>query len=195
MESMSKKHKLFTSVSLVVVVAALGVFGTFAAFTATTTNTGNQISSGTVKIDQHAGATTIYNVTDQKPGQVTTKCIRIAYTGSLAASVKLYTTSTITSGTDYTLTVNRGSGLTAPDATMNCSGFTSGSTAYTGDLGGFATTYAGGYDGKAAGAAWALNDTVDYQFVVTPKDDAVANNHTTTRTSGATTYVWEARNN
>jgi hypothetical protein len=37
---------------------AVAGLGTFSAFSATTANSGNNISSGTVKIDQHTGATT-----------------------------------------------------------------------------------------------------------------------------------------
>ncbi|MDQ2940180.1 MAG: SipW-dependent-type signal peptide-containing protein, partial [Actinomycetota bacterium] len=76
----SKARKLLLTAAVVGVIALLASLGTFAAFTDTTTNTGNQIQSGTVKIDQHAGAVTLYNVTNQKPGDSTSKCVRITYT-------------------------------------------------------------------------------------------------------------------
>ena len=63
------------------------------------------------------------------------------------------------------------------------------------DLGSFATTYAGGYPGKAGGTAWAQNDTVDYRFTITQNDDATANAHTAVKSSGAHDFTWEARNN
>ena len=90
--------------------------------------------------------------------------MRVSYTGSLAASVKLYVSAGITNGTSFNLRVERGSGITAPAANMNCTGFTATSTAYDGALGSFGTTYAAGVDGKAAAAAWAPTDTVDYRF-------------------------------
>ena len=195
MEDRSRRRKVLLTLGVVAIVAGLSVFGVFAAFTATTANTGNQITSGTVKIDQHSGATTLYSLTNQKPGDATSACVRVNYTGSLAAAVKLYVSSGITNGSDYNLKVERGSGLTGPAADMNCSGFTASSTAYDGALGSFGTTYAGGYDGKAGGAAWAANDAVDYKFTITQNDDTTANAHTTAKSSGSHTFTWEARNN
>src|SRR5262245_4821679 len=87
-----------------VIVGALGALlglGAFSAFTATTSNSGNSVTSGTVKIDQHTGATTLYNVSNQKPGDATTACVRVTYSGSLASTVHLYTTSTVTNGSLY----------------------------------------------------------------------------------------------
>ena len=195
-KSNSRRRKVLLSVAVVCVLVGLIVLGTFAAFTATTVNSGNKIDSGTVKIDQHTGATTIYNVTNQKPGQSTQKCIRIQYTGSLPALVEFYLGGTITNGTLYNLQVERGSGLTAPAADMNCTGFASTSTAFgPGALSTFPTTYATGVDGKPAAAAWNANDAVDYRFTITQNDDTTANAHTTVTSSGTHTFTWEARNN
>jgi hypothetical protein len=173
---------------------AVAGLGTFSAFSATTANSGNNISSGTVKIDQHTGATTLYNVTNQKPGDSTTKCVRVNYSGSLTASaVKLYVSSGITNGSNYNLEVDRGSGMTTLDSTMSCAGFTQSSVAYNGALGSLGSSYASGVDGKAAAATWATNDTVDYRFIITQNDDATANAHTSVQSSGSHTFTWEAR--
>ena len=191
---MSTRRKLLVTLG-VVAIMGLGVFGTFAAFTATSTNSGNKIDSGTVKVDDDSGTTTkLYDVSNQKPGDATSACIRIKYNGSLAASMKLYLAGTVTNGSTYNLKVERGSGLTTVDGTRSCAGFTSSSTPYDGALGSFPTTYGGGIDGKAAGA-WAQNDTVDYRFTITQNDDAAANAHTTVKSSGAHDFTWEARNN
>jgi hypothetical protein len=174
--------------------SALVGLGTYSAFTATTTNSGNNISSGTVKIDQHTGATTLYNVTNQKPGDSTTKCLRVTYSGSITASaVKLYASAGITNGTQYNLEVDRGTGLTTLDGTMSCAGFTQTSVAYNGNLGSLGSTYATGVDGKAAAATWATNDAIDYRFIITQNDDATANAHTSVLTSGTHSFTWEAR--
>jgi Camelysin metallo-endopeptidase len=192
---MSTRRKLLVTLG-VMALMGLGVFGTFAAFTATTANSGNEIDSGTVKIDDDSGTTTkLYDVTNQKPGDSTSACLRIKYNGSLNAAVKLYTSAGVTNGAMYNLQVERGSGLTTVDGTRSCAGFTASSTAYNGTLGSFATTYAGGYDGKAGGVAWAQNDTVDYRFTITQNDDATANAHTAVTSSGPHSFTWEARNN
>src|SRR3954453_8037605 len=182
---------------VLVVLAGLIAVGSFAAFTATTTNSGNDISSGTVAISQHATATTLYNVSGQKPGQSTQRCVRVTYTGSLASSVKLYISSgAVSNGTLYNLQVERGSGLTAPAGDMNCTGFTQSSIASgPATLGSFPTAYASGVDGKATGTAWNTSDFVDYRFTITQNDDTTANAHTSVTTSGSHSFTWEARNN
>jgi hypothetical protein len=195
MNGMSTRKKLLVTVG-VMALMGLGVFGTFAAFTATSANSGNEIDSGTVKVDDDSGTTTeLYDVTNQKPGDSTAACLRIKYNGSLNAAVKLYMSAGVTNGAMYNLEVERGSGLTTVDGTRSCADFTPSSTVYDGDLGSFATTYAGGYDGKAGGAAWAQNDTVDYRFTITQNDDATANAHTAVTSSGPHSFTWEAQNN
>ena len=191
----SKTRKALLTLGVVGVVASLVVLGSFAAFTATTTNTGNKIDSGTVKIDQHAGATTLYNVTNQKPGDSKTSCVRVIYSGSLTSLVELYVSAGITNGTRYNLRVERGSGLTGPAADMNCTGFTMSSVAYDGALGSFPTAYTGGIDGKPTAGVWNQNDAVDYRFIITQNDNATANGQTTAQSSGTHTFTWEARNN
>jgi predicted ribosomally synthesized peptide with SipW-like signal peptide len=193
---MSKRtRKMLLSLMVIGAIGSVVGWGVFAAFTATTTNTGNTITAGTVNIAQHAGSTTLYSASNQGPGASTVGCLRVTYTGSLASSVKLYTPSTVTNGTAFNLVVERGSGLSSPDNTMNCTGFSSSSTAYSGTLGGFATTYAGGLDGKAGGSAWATSDAVDYRFTITVVDDPTPGAHTSALSSSAHTFTWEARNN
>ena len=173
--------------------AAVGL-GTYSAFTATTTNSGNNISSGTVKIDQHTGATTLYSATNKGPGQTVQGCVRVTYSGSLTASaVKLYASAGITGTGQYNLQIERGSGLSTLNGTMSCAGFSSTSTAYNGDLAALGSSYGTGVDGKAAAATWATNDTVDYRFTISQNVDTTANAHTSVVTSGSHTFTWEAR--
>jgi predicted ribosomally synthesized peptide with SipW-like signal peptide len=189
-----KARKFLLTALVVGGLSALVGLGTYSAFTATTTNSGNSISSGTVSINQHTGATTLYNVTNQKPGDSTTKCVRVTYGGSLTASaVKLYVSSGITNGTQYNLEIDRGSGLTTLDGTMSCAGFTQSTVAYNGNLGSLGTSYATGVDGKNAGATWATNDSIDYRFIITQNDDTTPNAHTSALSSGSHTFTWEAR--
>ena len=190
-----RTRKLLLSLLVVGAVGSVAAWGVLAAFTATTTNSGNTITAGTVAIGQHAGATTLYSASNQGPGATTVGCVRVTYTGSLASSVKLYTSAAPSNGDDFNLTVERGSGLSSPDNTMNCTGFTSSSTAFNGTLDTFATTYAGGVDGKAGGGAWAQNDAVDYRFTVEVVDDATPNAHSSSVSTGAHSFTWEARNN
>jgi hypothetical protein len=190
-----RTRKLLLSLLVVGAIGAVAGWGAYSAFTATTTNSGNTITAGTVAIDQHAGATTLYSSSGMGPGSSIVRCVRVSYTGSLASSVKLYASAGVTNGTAFNLQVERGSGLSSPDNTMNCTGFSSSSTAYNGALDGLGTTYAGGVDGKAGGGAWAQNDAVDYRFTISVVDDSTPNAHTSALGSGAHSFTWEARNN
>jgi hypothetical protein len=189
-------NKLRKTLLTLLAVGGLGAvtgLGTFSAFSATTTNSGNNVSSGTVKIDQHTGATTLYSATNKGPGQTVQGCVRVTYSGSLTASaVKLYTSSGITNGANYNLQIERGSGLTTLDGTMSCAGFTSSSTAFNNTLNNMPTTYAAGIDGKSAAATWATSDSIDYRFTISVVDDPTANAHTTANASGNHTFTWEA---
>jgi len=193
---MARNRKLLLSLLIVGVIGSVAGLGAYSAFTATTTNSGNTITAGTVQIGQHAGAIELYSSSGSGPGSgPTPRCVRVSYTGSLAASVKLYTSSGITNGTAFNLKVERGSGMSTLDNTMSCAGFTASSTLYDGDLGSFGTTYAAGYDGKAGGTAWTTNNAVDYRFTITVNDDTTPNAHTSAVASAAHTFTWEARNN
>jgi hypothetical protein len=180
--------------------SGLAVFVTSAAFTATTDNPDNQIVAGSVAVSDSDGggaAAVLYSALNQKPGAANgpvAKCIRVTYSGSLAADLKLYA-SAIANGSSFHLKVERGAGITTPGANMNCVGFTQSSDAFDASLNTFPTTYGTGLDGKAAGAAWTTGNTVDYRFTVYAEDDATPNAHTTTKDSGTHTYTWEARNN
>jgi predicted ribosomally synthesized peptide with SipW-like signal peptide len=193
-----KKRKLLLTLLIVGVLGSVAAFGTYSAFTATTSNDNNSFAAGTVKIEDAGGQTTaLFNaVSNQGPGTNTARCIRVKYSGSLASSVRMYISS-VTNGNQFNVTVERGSGLTDPTV-RTCGGFTQSSDAWTtsdGDLSAFPTTYAAGVAGKASGAAWAQNDTIDYRITLTPKDDATPNAHASAVSTGTFSLTWEARNN
>src|SRR5438105_12972601 len=121
-------RKLIVTLLVLGTLGALAGVGAYSAFTATTSNTGNSFATGTVVINQHAGATTHYTGANKKPGDTTVACVEVTYTGSLTAAVKLYSSAGITNGTVFHLKVERGSGLSSPDNTMNCTGFSASST-------------------------------------------------------------------
>ena len=68
-------------------VAAGGVFGLFSA---TTQNAGNEISTGIVALSDNDNGSAMFNVTNAKPGDTWTRCIKVTYGGTLAADVHLY---------------------------------------------------------------------------------------------------------
>jgi hypothetical protein len=193
---MARKRKLLLSLLVVGVIGSVAGWGAYSAFTATTTNSGNTITAGSVNISQHSGAVEFYSSSGSGPGSgPAARCVRVQYTGSLAASVKFYRSGTLTNGDKFNLQVERGSGLTTLNNTMSCAGFTPAATVFNGTLDTFASTYAGGYDGKASGAAWNQNDAVDYRFTITVVDDSTPNARTSAYSTGSHSFVWEARNN
>ncbi len=189
---LSHLRKILLTVPVLGAAGALAGFGAYSAFTATTTNTGNSFASGTVAVGQHAGSTTLYSGSNKAPSDSTVSCIRVTYTGSLSSQVKLYVSSGITNGTKFTLKIERGSGLSSPDNTMNCTGFTASSTPFNSTLDQLGTTYGTGLDGKASAGAWAQNDSVDYRFTISVNDDSTANAHTSVTGTGSHTFTWEA---
>jgi hypothetical protein len=174
--------------------AAMGVFG---AFSSTTTNAGNTITAGTVAIADNDAGAAMYSLTNAKPGESVSKCIKVTYTGSLDADVHIYTTSTIGALGQYVeLTITPGSQTTP--SFPSCTGFTpdSGGALYTGTLANFASTknsYANGVvDYPGTGTKWATNEAVIYQVTATLQSSAPESAQGAT--TGAHTFTWEARN-
>jgi predicted ribosomally synthesized peptide with SipW-like signal peptide len=191
-----KKRKLLLTFLIVGVLGSLAAFGTYSAFTATTSNDNNSFAAGTVKIEDAGGQTTaLFNaVSNQAPGTSTQRCIRVKYSGSLAAAVHMYT-SAVTNGAAFNITVDRGHGLTDPTQ-RTCGGFVSDTSAFAAaGFNTFPTAYSGGVAGKDTDAAWAQNDTIDYRITLSPVDDATPNAHTTAVSTGTFSLTWEARNN
>lgn len=189
---MSRIQKLLLTFCVVGVVGSAAGFSTFAAFSGTTSNTGNTFATGSVTISDNDAGSAMYTVTGKKPGDTVTTCIKVTYTGSLPADVKLYTLSTLAAGASYiNLTIDKGTGNpTFP----GCTGFTSQATIYTGTLGGFAgakNSYANGvaaYPG--AQTEWDQNDTAVYRFTLTVQDD----NNAQGLSIASHDFTWEARN-
>jgi hypothetical protein len=91
---MSFKRKAGASVLSVALLAAIvGMAVTFSAFSSTTENPGNNFKAGTVVLGPN-GASVPINTSNMKPGDVETSCIPFEYTGTLAAQIRLYGTTT-----------------------------------------------------------------------------------------------------
>jgi hypothetical protein len=191
----SHRKKLLLTLLLLGAAAAVAGFATFSAFSATTTNSNNQFAAGSVVIGDNDGVTGVmYAVSNQKPSVPTVKCIKVTYTGSLDADVKLYTTTTTipAAATNLTLTIDKGTSDTSTFPT--CGTFTSQATIYTGSLRGFQTSHNAWSNGVAAypGAAtkWTggSNEDLWYRFTVTANDSANGLD------SGLHQFTWEAQN-
>jgi predicted ribosomally synthesized peptide with SipW-like signal peptide len=191
---MTTARKTLATLVVIGVTGALAAFGTFAAFSDTTSNSGNEFSTGTVTLTNNSTSAMFNNVTGATPGApATDRCIKVAYTGSLAATVKLYTTD-VSSGAlsqyvDVTVTPGTYSG---PDPAFPlCTGFTpdAGGAIYTGTLDAFRQNKNNYTNGVTAVAA----PSTVYKFSYTL--NASAPNSAQGATTGTHSYTWEARNN
>ena len=182
------RHSGLIAAGVAIVVTGTGVMGaSYSAFSGTTANAANSWNTGSVVLNNDASSA-MFTGSNQQMSANGTQCIKVTSTGSLATTVKLYSTSfsnTNALGSHIALTINVGTG----GSSASCSGF-SGSAIYTGTLAGFNTSYPGTYaSGLATGwtPTGTATDSRVFQFVWSY--DA-----TTPQSSTATdTFTWEAQ--
>jgi predicted ribosomally synthesized peptide with SipW-like signal peptide len=198
----SSLRKVLLSVLAVGVIAAAAGIGTFAAFSSSTQNGPNSFAAGTVTIADDDANGTVISLTNAKPGDTSTGCIKVSYTGTLTSNVHLYGTVTGTLAPYLNLTVTRGTGSgTFP----SCSAFTADSTNYFGNgagvvysglLSAYPATYAAGVvdpnncgSPPCAAQSWTNPSNHVYKFVIT-----LANDNNAQGLSSTATFTWEAQN-
>jgi hypothetical protein len=192
--------RLAVSISVLIASGCLGIAGTWSAFSGTTSNAGNTFAAGTVVLSDDDGGAAMFTLPGLDPGETATRCIDVAYTGSLPALVRLRASTTGT-GLDSALdlVVTRGS-FAMPPGGGSCAGFTADGTDYLGR--GAGTIWDGTLGDYPSGWATGLNDPSDldpeswsagehhaYRLTATLRDDDAAQGLTAT-----TTFTWEARN-
>jgi hypothetical protein len=190
--------------AVLVVVAVLGLFGSSAliyrastaAFTATTTNGVNTFSAGTVALTDSDSGTAMFTVPGITPGQTGSACIRVTFNGSLASTVKVYTSGlSATGGLDSAISMQIETGATAPAnavGNFSCANFTpAGSlvTASLNALGTGATSFATGYGSWVPTGA---GQTMDYRFTYTLPSNT---GNAAQGASASISFVWEAQSN
>jgi hypothetical protein len=166
----------------------------YSAFSATTENPTSNWQTGSVILADDDSNTALFTATALQPGSTGSKCIKVTSTGTLASTVKLYstglaTTKALSSWID--LTVVQGTGGTFAD----CTGFTaqaSDSEVFTGTVAQFGakTNYANGV------GVWAPDGsgTDSKVYKVTYTVNASAPNSTQAG-SASVGFTWEAQNN
>lgn len=145
-------RKILLSALLLLSLTSAGAFGTWAAFSATTTNPGNSFDSGTVTISDNDSGSAMFAVTGVRPGSTGSTCMKVLYTGSLAATIKVYTGNVSnTFSNDFTIDIDKSTA--GSDTFQNCTGFAGGSVTNLvtdSTVGSLPTNYAGGYTLDAA---------------------------------------------
>ena len=173
--------------------AAMGVYGLF---TSTTQNSGNEITSGTVSFTDNDNGAALYNAGNFRPGDTVTRCIKATYTGSLPATVRMYSTSSpgpLAQYIDLTITQGTATSSSFPDCTAFAP--TGAGQLFTGTLQNFEqtrSTYATGVaTAPGTGSSWNQNNTLVYRVQATLQSSAPDAAQGTS--SGTHTFTWEAR--
>ena len=188
---MSKTKKILRSLVVLGVVGAVATAGAFSAFSSQTENPGNQITAGTVEIEDNDLNGALYNVGAAKPNDPKENCIEVKYTGSLPANVRMYRAPGALGGLATYANIKVEYGTQASPSFPSCTGFNSAGTLYDGSLTGIATTYAAGYAASpGVDGDWDLNETLVYRVTVSIDDDQNAEGLST----NAHTLRWEAQN-
>src|SRR4051812_33817710 len=178
---MRQRQNALIGLVAVGVSGALVLSATNAAFTATTTNPGNAFAAGTVALSDDDAGNALFTLSNLKPGDSTTQCITVTYTGTLGAQLRMYAATTGTGlGADLNLKLTRGAFATPPGG-GDCTGFTADTTDYISHgagvlydaaLGSFASTWGTGtVDASASTPAtaevWTTNEKHAYQLTIT----------------------------
>lgn len=169
-------------------VAAVTTNGVWAAFTEPGSIPSNDFTTGWVALSDDDNGSAMMAVADMKPGDSQSTCIRVTYTGSHAASVHLYGTTTGTGLDQYlTLTVTRGS--ISGGSFDDCTNFTADASAavlFDGTLRDYPDAYAGAVADPTPG--WASGESHAYRFTVTLQDNSAAQG-----LNASQQFTWQAR--
>ncbi len=190
--------KLAATAAVVAGAALLASTATWSNLNATASNPSNSFSTGTVQLTSNSPSSAVLSLSAAKPGEASTGCIRITYTGTLPAEVKLYATSTGTGLNQYLkLVLTRGTFSGTP-ASGSCTGFTADTTNYISQ--GAGIIYSGTLAALPASATSALDDPTSanpatwtaqsihgYQFQVTVLSNVAAQG-----LNGQETFTFEA---
>lgn len=195
---MSNRSKVLRTLLVLGIVACIAGAGVFSAFSSQTENPGNVITAGTVTLEDNDSGSALYAISGARPGDSKTSCIQVTYKGTLPATVKLSTPSTIGELGPY-VDLKVEAGTQSAPAFPGCEGFTAygtGGTVYEGTLAAFATannSFANGLVTNPTGQTrWETNNSVVYKFTATLS--ASAPEAAQGKTTGSHIIRWEAQN-
>jgi hypothetical protein len=190
---MSRTKSLLRTLLVIGAASAAAVFGTFSAFSATTENSGNRLQTGDVELSDNDTGQALYFDTNATPGETYAKCIKVTYSGSLAADVKLYVPDAIGALGDYVdLKVTPGTGNAVGGS---CTDFSAdGAAIWDGTLSAFkAANYDWDHaltDGPGSATYWTSGQSVTYKVEAGVQNVAAAEGKDTNLHA----LTWEARN-
>lgn len=175
--------------ALALVLSALVTWQTSSAlFVGTTANGPQSFSTGSVVLSDNDLGVALFNVTNMKPGATGQQCIKLSYTGTLAAAVKVYGTGlTATNALDTWLNIQIEEGSTSATTFPTCTGFSASGTIFNNTLNNLGTAFASGV------GTWTPSGSASKDYRITYTLSAAAPNSTQS-SSAAVTFTWEAQN-
>lgn len=194
---MSTTARILRTLVVLGVVGSIAALGVFSAFSSQTDNPGNEVAAGTVVLSDNDAGLAAYNIQNAKPGDTDERCIRVSYTGSLDATVKLYTPDTIdVLGPHVTLQITPGTQV-VPAA--DCTAFVAdaGGAIFNSTLDVFQSSHNSFANGLAdnpgaVATKWVNGDAVVYRVRATLASNAP--DSAQGDTTGSHTIRWEAQN-
>lgn len=168
--------------------------GSFSAFSSKVSNNPNSFSVGTVNLSDDDSGSSLFSATNLKPGSSGSQCIAVTSTGSLASTVKLYTSGAATTkslASYVNMTITQGTG----GSFSSCSGYStlsSGSSLYSGTLASLTSSATGFSSGLGSWApTGSANESRTFQF------SYVVSSSTPDSAQGGSAslgFTWEAQN-
>jgi Camelysin metallo-endopeptidase len=191
-----RRDKVLASALVVGVLGGVTALGVFGLFSATTQNSGNEITTGSVALSDNDAGQAMFNINNAEPGDSWTRCIKVSYSGSLAADVRTYLQSTPGPLTPY-LGLKYEKGTQADSTFPDCTGFTpdqGNGTVYEGPI---SSALFGNWDTgipivPGSQSQWNQGDSAVLRVTLSLGADAP--NSTQGASTGSATVVWEARN-
>jgi hypothetical protein len=186
-------RRFFVTVPLLAVASFAVVYAVYPAFSGSVSVRGNTFSAGTVAVGDNDSGSALWTVTNAKPGDIASACIKVTYTGTLPATVRLYVSASSGALGQYLSFTAETVSFASPPAFPSCTGYTLRSTLSTGGtLASFVTARTGYTDGIEAfppsQTRWNQNDAVYYRFTATLQSNPAAQGQSETAT-----FAWEAR--
>ena len=185
--------------SAVVLTVASGAWSaaTWSALSDSSVTPANSVTAGSVDLSDNDSGGGLLALAAARPTNVVTGCIRVTYSGSAPAQVRVFGAAGGTGLANYLdLTVTRGT-LSAAAAFGSCATFTPDATnylgsgngvVYVGTVAAFPVAGAGALvDPSAPGATWNTGDVHSYRFQATLRNDPAAQGKT-----ASPSFTWEA---
>jgi predicted ribosomally synthesized peptide with SipW-like signal peptide len=195
---MARTPRLLLAAVVIGLVSVLTGSLTYATFSSSTASSGNSFAAGTVDVADNDAGVAMLSLSSAQPGATDTGCIRVTYSGSLDANLRLHATVSGSLAPYLTLTVTRGTD--ASPSFDSCASFTPDATdyvgagagvVYSGLLSAYPTSYAAGVVDPPSGPVetWTSGEARSYRLSISLNNDNAAQG-----LSATAAFSWEARN-